>query len=188
MPGYDYTLPGTYFVTIRVHDGECLLGQIGDGEMHLSRFGQVAGHYWKRIPDHAAYVNLDQWVIMPNHIHGIVVISGRGWASLEDTSSTGALTTAETQLSDPGAPRDAPPLRQPRLQARSLGAIVGNYKSVTTRRINRLSGTPGIPFWQRNYWEHIIRNDASLERIRAYIQDNPSRWVEDRLHPDRAHW
>jgi REP element-mobilizing transposase RayT len=69
-----------------------------------------------------------------------------------------------------------------------LGAIVGNYKSVTTRRINRLRGMPGTPFWQRNYWEHIIRNDASLNRIRAYIRDNPARWTEDRLHPDTAHW
>jgi len=67
------------------------------------------------------------------------------------------------------------PLRQPGLQAGSLGAIIGNYKSVSTRRINRLWGTPGVPFWQRSYWEQTIRYDQSLDRIREYIGDNPAR-------------
>lgn len=188
LPGHDYTSPGAYFVTICVHGGQCLLGDIVDGEMHMSQFGQVVSHYWKRIPSHVAHVELDEWVIMPNHMHGIIVITGRGGASPVGTSSTGALTTGETQLSDPGTPRDAPPLRQPAVQPGSLGAIVGNYKSVTTRRINRLRGTSGAPFWQRNYWEQIIRNDASLDRIRAYIRSNPAHWIEDRLHAEKAHW
>ncbi len=68
----------------------------------------------------------------------------------------------------------------------SLGAIVGNLKSITSRRINRLRGTPGIPFWQRNYWEHVIRNEASLQRIREYIRANPARWAKDQLHPSMA--
>jgi REP element-mobilizing transposase RayT len=66
----------------------------------------------------------------------------------------------------------------------SLGAIVRSYKSAVTRRINRLRDTPGAPFWQRNYWEHIIRNEASLNRIRGYIENNPARWAEDQLHPE----
>lgn len=74
----------------------------------------------------------------------------------------------------------------PLLQPGSLGAIVGNYKSVTTRRINGMRGMPGTRFWQRNYWEHIIRNDISLKRIRAYIQGNPAHWAEDQLHPGTA--
>jgi hypothetical protein len=82
-------------------------------------------------------------------------------------------------------PRLQPGL-QPALQPGSLGAIVGNFKSVTTRRINRLRGTPGIPIWQRNCWELIIRSDASLNQIPAYIRDNPGGWSEDRLHPDTA--
>ena len=77
LPGYDYTSPGAYFVTICVHGGECLLGQIVDGEMRLSRFGQVAGQYWKRIPNHVAQVELDEWVVMPNHIHGIIIIHAK---------------------------------------------------------------------------------------------------------------
>ena len=187
LPGYDYTSPGAYFVTLCVQRGQCLLGQVVDGEMQPSQFGQVAGHYWKRIPLHSAHIKLDAWVVMPNHLHGIIVISGSGGASLASASSTGNLTTEETPLSDPGAPGDAPPLRQPALQsglqAGSLGAIIGNYKSVSTRRLNRLRGTPGTPFWQRNYWEHVIRYDQSLDRIREYIGDNPARWPEDQLHP-----
>ena len=184
LPGYDYTSPGAYFVTLCVERGQCLLGQVVDGEMRLNEWGQVASHYWKRIPLHSDHVQLDAWVVMPNHMHGIIVISGRGGASLASASSTGNLTTGETPLSAPGAPGDAPPLRQPALQSGSLGAIIGNYKSVSTRRINRLRGTPGTPFWQRNYWEHIIRHDQSLDRIREYIGDNPARWLEDQLHPD----
>jgi len=171
-----------------VRGGECLLGEVVDGGMRLSEWGQVASRYWKRIPDHVAHVELDEWVVMPNHVHGIIVIAGRGQASPASDSPTDSLTSGGTHLQDQRAARDAWPLLQPVLQPGSLGAIVGNCKSVTTRRINRLRGMPGTPFWQRNYWEHIIRNDASLNRIRAYIQDNPCRWAEDRLHPDMARW
>ena len=72
------------------------------------------------------------------------------------------------------------------MAAGSLGAIVGNWKSVTTRRINRMRQMPGVPFWQRNYWERIVRNENALHRIRVYIQNNPARWAEDQLHPGAA--
>jgi putative transposase len=88
-------------------------------------------------------------------------------------------TPGEADPQDRESRLDASPL-----QSGSLGAIIGNYKSVSTRRINRVRGTPGIRFWQRNYWEHIIRDEQSLSRIREYIQSNPARWVEDQLHPD----
>jgi len=188
LPGHDYRSPCAYFVTICVHGWACLLGEVVNGAMRLSEWGQVASHYWKRIPEHVAHVELDEWVVMPNHMHGIVVITGRGEAFLASASSTGNLRHGGTRLPDRGATRNASPLLQPVLQPGSLGAIVGNYKSVTTRRINRLRGMPGTPFWQRYYWEHIIRTDASLNRIRAYMQSNPGRWAEDRLHPDMACW
>ena len=179
LPGYDYRSPGAYFVTICVQRGECLLGQVVDGEMRLSEWGQVASHYWGRIPDHFDHVQLDAWVVMPNHLHGIIVIAGRGEASPASTSSAVTLAPGAVPSLDKGAARDASPL-----QSGSLGAVVGNYKSVTTRRINQLRDMPGTPFWQRNYWEHIIRNEQSLNRIREYIGDNPARWPEDQLHPD----
>jgi REP element-mobilizing transposase RayT len=147
--------------------------------MQLNEWGQVASHYWKRIPHHSDHVQLDAWVVMPNHLHGIIVIAGRGEASPAGASSPGNLASGAANVRDPVAARDASPL-----QSGSLGAIVGNFKSVTTRRINQLRDTPGIPFWQRNYWEHIIRNEQSLNRIREYIDKNPARWPEDQLHPD----
>ena len=117
--------------------------------------------------------------MMPNHLHGILVIAGRGEASPATTSSRDNLISSATDSPDKGSARDASPL-----QSGSLGAIVGNYKSVSTRRINRMRGMPGTRFWQRNYWEHIIRDERSLNRIREYIQNNPARWAEDQLHPD----
>jgi len=141
----------------------CLLGEVLDGRMRLSEFGQVVSHYWTRIPDHLAHVELDEWVVMPNHMHGIIVIAGRGEASPASASSTDNLTTGGARLQDQGAARDASPLLQPVLQPGSLGAIVGNYKSVTTRRINRLRGMPGTPFWQRNYRQRpVVRYQMSV--------------------------
>ena len=128
--------------------------------MRLSEWGQVASRYWKRIPAHVAHVELDEWVVMPNHIHGIVVITGRGQASPGSASSTGNLTTGGTRLPGQGSARDAWPLLQPVLQPGSLGAIVGNYKSVTTGRVNRLRGMPGTPFWQRYYWTEVSRQSS----------------------------
>ena len=122
--------------------------------MRLSEFGQAVSHYWTRIPAHVAHVELDERVVMPNHVHGIIVIAGRGEASPASASSTGNLTTARLPDDEAaGILRHNEPARDP--CATSL--------SVTTRRINRLRGMPGTPFWQRNYWEHIIRNDASPE-------------------------
>ena len=155
LPGHDYGSPGTYFVTICVQGRECLLGDVEDGQVLHSDLGRVVCTYWQRIPRHFTHVELGRWVVMPNHLRGIVTIVER---------------------SEP-SPLQGPP-------SGSLGAIVGNFKSVTTRRINRMRRTPGVRFWQRNYWEHIVRNEASLNRIRAYIVDNPARWMEDQLHPE----
>jgi len=194
FPGYDYASPGAYFVTICVHGGECLLGEVADGQMRMNRLGQMVQSAWQAIPAHSSHVRLDAFVIMPNHIHGIVVINRRGEASPATASSATQAAMSDNHTStqpirgdasplpstqpDPG---DASPLRGP--PAGSLGAIVANLKSVTTRRFNRLRGTPGVPLWQRNYWEHIVRDEVAAHRIRAYIQTNPARWEEDKLRP-----
>jgi hypothetical protein len=107
LPGYDYTSPGFYFVTVCVRGGECVLGEVAGGEMRLSDWGHVAGQYWRRIPDHFQRVELDAWVVMPNHMHGIIVIIGRGEASLASTSSTDNLTSNAAWPGNEGAPRDA---------------------------------------------------------------------------------
>jgi len=137
-------------------------GEVVDGGMRLSQFGQVVSHYWTRIPDHVGHVELDEWVVMPNHIHGIVVITGRGEASPASASSTDNLTPGGTLLPDRDAARDASPLLQPVLQPGSLGAIVGSYKSVTTRRINRLRGNDGYHHCRlaTDYW--LLPTDICL--------------------------
>jgi putative transposase len=170
LPDHDYTSPGACFVTICVRGGECLLGEVVDDEMQLNEWGQIAWDCWQAIPEHFDHVEPDAFVIMPNHVHGIIVISDR----------VGAQHAAP--LPAP-LPATVPQLRT-NVEPGSLGAIVRSYKSAVTKRINQLRDRPGTPFWQRNYWEHIIRNEASLNRIRGYIENNPARWAEDRLHPD----
>ena len=130
-------------------------------------------------------MTLDEWVVMPNHLYGILTIverpHRRGEAAPASASPDENLATGTVLPQGQGSTRAASPL-----QPGSLGAIVGNFKSVSTRRINSMRHMPGVPFWQRNYWEHIIRYQRSLARTQAYIRDNPARWAEDQLHPDAA--
>jgi putative transposase len=171
LQGYDYGSPGAYFVTICTHLREQLF------EEPLLR--SVADAMWQRIPRHFPHVQLDAWVVMPNHIHGVLVLTSRGEASPETVSSTKQTASARTGPAEQPIGGDASPLLHPG----SLGAIVGNFKSVTARRINHLRGTPGAPVWQRNYYEHIVRNEQVLQAIRQYIADNPARWMWDTHNP-----
>jgi REP element-mobilizing transposase RayT len=160
LPDHDYRSPGAYFVTICTHQGKLLFGEVVDDDVVLNEYGQIAHEEWQASEDIRREIELDAFVIMPNHIHGIVWIREK-----DDDSVVGAHGRA--------------PLRLPR----SLGSFMAGYKSAVTARINRTRDTPGAPVWQRNYYEHIIRNDTALERIREYIQHNAAHWSEDRLHP-----
>ncbi len=159
IPGYDYSQGGMYFVTICTRDRECLFGDMVDGGMRLNKFGYIVHEEWEKSVEIREEIELDAFVVMPNHIHGVVIIT---------VGNVGA--TGRSPL------RSGPPKR-------SLGALVGGLKSAVTKRINDLRGTPGIPIWQPNYYEHIIRNAESLTRIRQYIFDNPARWAFDRENP-----
>jgi hypothetical protein len=121
LPDYDYTSAGACFGTTCVHGWECLLGEVVDAGMRLSEFGQVVSHYWQGIPDHVALVELDEWVVMPNHVHGMVVIAGKGEASPASAFSTDNLTTGGASLPDQEVGLDASPL----LQSGSLGPPPG---------------------------------------------------------------
>jgi len=162
LHGYDYTRAGAYFVTACVHARECLFGQIVDGVMRLDAYGEIALEYWQAIPEHCPYVDLDAFVVMPNHIHGILM--------LKDTTIQ--------SVHPPTQERFAKPV------AGSLPSIVRLYKAAVTRRINSLHDAPAVPVWQRNYYEHIIRDQTALDQIREYIATNPLRWEQDQLHPD----
>jgi REP element-mobilizing transposase RayT len=181
LQGYDYRQSGACFVTICTHQRELLFND------PLLR--RVAETLWQRIPRHFAHVRLDAWVVMPNHIHGIIIIAndpGRGEASPEATSATQPVAPAGSGSGWESVAGDASPL-QPRrpsgVAPGSLGAIVGNFKSVTARRINHLRRTPGMPVWQRNHYEHIVRDERALHAIRQYIAGNPARWAWDTYSP-----
>jgi putative transposase len=168
LRGYDYTAPGAYFVTMVTHRRTQLFGEIAGGEMRVNEWGEIAADCWLAIPDHYDHVGLDEFMVMPNHFHGIIVISEN-----------------ETKMAYPvgaGSPRpyatDIPRV-EPTRPLPTLGQIVAWCKYQCAKYINAARGTPAAPVWQRNYWEHIIRNDAELARIRMYIRNNPIRWGMD---------
>jgi putative transposase len=162
LKGYDYHQAGGYFVTLCTYERADLFGEVIDGEMRLNEYGQIVQAEWLRTAELRPEVELDAFVVMPNHLHGIVLIhdvGAHGRAPLQPETSH--------RLS----------LHRPR---RSLGSLMAGFKSAATRQINALRATPGVPVWQRNYNDHVIRNDAELDSIRDYIVTNPARWAWDR--------
>ncbi len=177
---YDYAWPGMYFVTLCVREKECVLGDIVGGEMQLSEWGQIVHEFWDAIPEHFPNVSIDGCVTMPNHGHAVITIDhdrrrAAGGAALFAAAAPLGEKTGGEMGEEMG--EETSPLRA------TLGQIVAYYKYQTTKRINKLRGTPGVPFWQRNYWEHVVRDDVDLNRIRQYIENNPLRWHEDQLNP-----
>ncbi len=264
LQGYDYTQSGAYFVTIVAEGRECLFGEIVDGEMHLNRAGRIVQREWERLPRRFPHVQLDAFVVMPNHIHGIIVIAespnaaGRGTAAYTDDSpnhqsavppsgqgAAGGFNadvpvgsavplrsndvvigrdTADHTDESPNAGRGTadhtdeflnhqPAVPLPITDTNvtvgsavplpitdtdvsvgsaapqheqfgkpvpgSIPTIIRSFKSAVTQGVNFVNRTPGATIWQRNYYEHVVRRDASLERIQQYIVDNPENWDDD---------
>jgi len=168
LQGYDYAQAGAYFVTLCTRGRECLFGEIVDGAMRPNDAGSAVSDEWfktARIREHVR-LNADEFVVMPNHVHGILWIVDAG-------------ATRRVAPTRPG-PRPAGPV------SGSVGAIMAQFKSVVTKRINALRGTSGMQVWQRNFHEHIIRDDDTLSRIREYIVNNPLQWALDRENPANA--
>jgi len=174
LPEYDYSQPGAYFITMVTHQREPLFGSIVQGEMRLSAMGQVAEEHWRLIPEHFPQVELGAYVIMPNHVHGIIVINGRSNASAFERTGT---TCRGTTMSCPYEAREkfGKPVKG------SIPTIIRSYKASVTRRIQREQNATAI--WQRNYYEHIIRNEEAHHRISLYIESNVARWVMDHENP-----
>lgn len=161
LPQYDYAQPGAYFITICTQNRVCLFGDAVAGVVHLNSAGQLAATMWHDLPARFAGIEMDAFVVMPNHLHGLIV--------LKDAQ------TANT----PGAAATAAP---------TIGAVVGAFKSsftVAYLRGREKAQWPAVArrFLQRNYYEHIIRNEAELARVRRYIEENPARWEFDRENP-----
>ena len=180
LPGWDYRNAGWYFVTICTRDGYAFFGDVVNGEMRLSPLGQVALKFWLEIPQHVSGVQTDACVVMPNHGHGVLVIEPRP-VSVETLHATSLQKRAEDEqfLTESQIQSRAMSALSPK--AGSLGAIIRSYKSAVTNWAG-LNGFRDFA-WQPRYWDHIIRDERSLQEIRQYIHDNPARWELDRQNP-----
>ena len=174
LQGYDYTQNGAYFVTICAHERRHLFGNVVDGNMRVNDWGVFVRSCWDEIPAHHPYIELDAFVVMPNHMHGVIVIAGDNGVMFDASGDDrkGMIVHAPTDVKR----EFSKPI------AHSLSSIVGTFKAAVTRHIKRQPNAPDHPIWQRNYYEHIIRSEESLNTIRSYVATNPTKWVEDSLH------
>jgi putative transposase len=165
LKGYDYSQNGAYFVTICTWQRQSLFGDIVSSEMQLSRYGEIVQLYWDNLIKHHCHLELDCFVIMPNHVHGIIILTDNQVTTKNDLS------------------RRLNPVRPHR---HGLPEIIRGFKTFSARSINKYRRLTGVSVWQRGYYEHIIRSEESLHRIREYIINNPENWEKgDELHPDR---
>jgi len=174
LPGYDYTQPGAYFVTLLTWHREQTLGEIISGEIQLSKLGKIAASEWLRLESRFSNVKLDEWIIMPNHIHGILMLLPAGYVGARQNPQDHVLESSASPLqtvSQPAQPKGT--------VHQSLGAILGAFKASVSNKAHHILDNPKIPIWQRNYHEHVIRNETDLQTIRQYIHDNPSKWEFD---------
>jgi|SRR3989338_1623830 len=172
LKGFDYSQAGAYFVTVCIQNRICLFGKIEGGEIHLNEAGYMVHRIWNELPEKYPGVEIDEFIVMPNHIHGIVVLNvGAGPCACPDSNK--------------GQPRGVAPTRL------SLPDVVHRYKSFTTSEyrigVEQFNWMPfPCKLWQRNYYEHIIRNDAEMNRIREYILNNPLQWDSDSENPENV--
>ncbi|GIK59212.1 MAG: transposase [Ignavibacteriota bacterium] len=175
---YDYSFPGWYYVTICTFNRINLFGKIADGKMVLNEDGKIVEEEWLQTKEIRKNVDLDYYIIMPNHLHGIIIIE----QSFEDVIIKGRGELNSPEKIDSGRIQYAPTNDTFISPSHTLGAIVRGFKSSVTKKIRELSGNSELRIWQRNYYEHIIRNDNDLHRIRTYIQNNPLKWELDEYY------
>ena len=168
--GWDYRNAGFYFVTLFTQDRRSTFGDIHAGLVHLSTLGEIAHQYWVEIPAHHQGIALDEFVIMPNHVHGILCINHTAVETLHATS----LPPHDISKRNPAMSNISP-------RSGSIGAIIRSYKSAVTNWARRHGHRDFV--WQTRYFEHIIRNEESFQRIRQYILENPLNWESDQENP-----
>lgn len=183
LNGYDYAQNGNYFLTLCTRNRECLFGDVRDGKMYLSNYGKMVNECWQEIPVHFPQIVLHEYVIMPNHVHGIIEINnpqstGANMGRCTDTVDVGANAVDDVGanvVDDVGANNYSPlrtPQSRPHGTSRTVGSVVRGFKIGVTKQM-------GFSPWQRNYYEHIIRNDESYQNIVQYMAQNPLKWEED---------
>ncbi len=185
LPEYDYAQCGIYFVTLCTYRKQCLFGEIHKGQISLNHIGKIVQEEWLKSSHIRQEIELDEWIIMPNHLHGIVVIINHEtrdmvdrWANnnkvVDDKNKDASL--APLQGNVVGGSRQRKP--------RSLSSFIGGFKSSVTKRIKEFCQQPNPVIWQRNYYESILRNEQQLNHIRQYIINNPQKWDEDTEKPE----
>ncbi len=185
LKGYDYSRPGLYFITICVQNRACLFGHIENGKMILNHAGQLVENEWLKISQRFPNVRLHQYVVMPNHFHAILQIVTNppvGATLVVAHDDVVAHDKSAQQTHNRATTRVAPTGKN-----NTLGDMVGAFQSIVTveyiRGVKNLEWKPfNGKLWQRNYWEHIIRNDNSYQRISNYIQNNPLNWMDDKFY------
>jgi putative transposase len=185
LKGYDYSQAGAYFITICTHNRRHLFGEVQNGEMILTPVGEMAYNEWLKTADLRPYVSLDVFVVMPNHIHGIILIkdlqtADSGASHLHNSDNPDSQTEINTPTS--GMPNvdlnvPSPALKSP---SHNIGAIVRGYKSAVTRQVNSSNNVETV--WQRNFYENIIRDGRAYELISNYIINNPQKWQADKFY------
>jgi putative transposase len=159
LAGHDYSSPGFYFVTVCSHDRGHLFGAVQDGSVLLSRPGEIVAQAWLFSARLRPEFRFDEWVIMPNHFHGIVQI-----------------------VDAPLSGRQIPEVDGiPRMRSRSISSLMTGFKASTTKQINQQRNLPGCPVWQGRFYDRIIWDEPMLKNVRQYIRDNPKNWEQDQL-------
>jgi len=200
LKGYDYSQAGLYFITICVQNRECLFGEIENGKMILNEFGQIAHNEWLKTPEIRNNVELGEFIVMPNHFHAIIRLLdnktgvfntpqpiGRGELhspkilNETDMNDNIGINVTENKMgvnvTDDNTGVFNTPLKSP---SQTVGAIVRGYKSTITKQLGLLGLSEKL--WQRNYHEHIIRNEKSYQTISDYIINNPAKWSNDKFY------
>ena len=174
LVGYDYRREGWYFVTICTKDREHYFGEVVAGKMQYSDMGQIAYDYWLDIPDHWPFVELHEFVVMPNHVHGLLKIKSNPVGSLESNDPTGLDFRVGDDPKNKFMANISP-------KKNSLSRIIGTYKAACTHMIRQVTDDPF--HWQRRFHDRIVRNQQEFDRIAQYIRNNPRKWNEDCFYP-----
>ncbi len=179
LRNYDYTSSGVYFVTICTQQPQDTLSIIQENTTQPTEIGQIVQNTWNDLPNRYN-IQTDEFIIMPDHIHGIIIINPPNPNTVtppNNTQNVGALLAAPNVTDE----RQGAASSTPTPKHASLAEIVRGFKSISAIAINKSLGRSGVPFWQRNYYEHIVQDDLELQRVREYILWNPARWLEKRV-------
>lgn len=183
LPHYDYSQPGAYFVTIVAWHRECLFGKIANGQTWLNKIGKIVEWEWLDLPQRLSYIEMGTYAVMPNHFHGILFIHEHVGATRQgptQTVSDARHSPIITRSAADGSPLPDGP------KSVSLGTIIGQFKSRATKRIWKFPEFKETPIWQRNYYEHVIRDESDLQNKTDYIEANPLLWEQDDENPNRS--